>query len=446
MRPDARTRARESLEELRVAFREDPAVTLSLSVIGALILMSYALARGPTESLFLKSFGAEALPGLWLEVGAAAALLVALYNRALSRFTLPQLFQLSFALSALTLPPLLWGPTLLPEGQFELFGLIFPYGRAVWLRLWSDLYIVLLIEVYWSLANIYFPLRSARALYGWLCAAGTIGSIAGNMLVRRYAHGWGTELLVGASLPTFALMSLAALPLSGAFARRAAPDAPHAPDASVASGATPAPHQAEAGLLSGLKTVFESHRLRWVLWLVLTSQVTVTLIEYQYNGYLKISYPDANDRTAVQGLVYLLVDIGALAMQVSTGFILALLGSGRTLLGIPLILGALSLSAAVVSPFLAVTAVRTASKFLTYSIFKSAKELLYLPLSYAEKTQGKAVIDILVYRQSKLIASALLLALTASGVGLAEISWLTGLSLLVWVWISVALWRVLRAR
>ena len=49
MRPDARTRARESLDELRVAFREHPLVTLSLSFIGALILMSYALARGPTE-------------------------------------------------------------------------------------------------------------------------------------------------------------------------------------------------------------------------------------------------------------------------------------------------------------------------------------------------------------------------------------------------------------
>jgi ATP:ADP antiporter, AAA family len=435
MRPTARARARESLEELRAALRVDASAVISLSLIGALILLSYALARGPTESLFLSSFGPEALPGLWLEVGAAAAALVALYNRALRRLSLPQLFQWSFAISAATLVPLLWGPTLIPEGRVELFGLIFPYGRSVWLRLWSDLYIVLLIEVYWSLSNIHFPLRAARALYGWLCAAGTLGSIAGNILVRRYARDWGTEALIASCLPTFALMSVLALPLSRAFYERIQEPPAQEPPAQ--------PHEG-AGLLTGLKTVFGSPQLTWILWLVLISQVTVTLIEYQYNGYLKLSYPNANDRTAAQGLVYLIVDIGALATQVSTGLILAAAGTGRTLVSIPLTLGLLSLSALVAPPFIAVAAVRSASKFLTYSIFKSAKELLYLPLSYEEKTQGKAVIDILVYRQAKIIASALLLALTASGVALAQVGWLTAVGLAVWLWASLALWRALR--
>ena len=441
MRPTARERARESLEELRAALRADASAVVSLSLIGALILLSYALARGPTESLFLSSFGPEALPGLWLEVGAAAAALVALYNRALRRLSLPQLFQWSFALSAATLVPLLWGPTLIPEGRVELFGLIFPYGRAVWLRLWSDLYIVLLIEVYWSLSNIHFPLRAARALYGWLCAAGTLGSMAGNLLVRRYAHDWGTEALIASCLPTFGLMWLSALPLSRAFDQRRKETSTHEPPAH----APPAQPPEGAGLLTGLKTVFGSPLLKWILWLVLISQVTVTLIEYQYNGYLKLAYPDANDRTAAQGLVYLIVDIGALVAQVSTGLILAAAGTGRTLVSIPLTLGLLSLSALVASPFIAVAAVRSASKFLTYSIFKSAKELLYLPLSYEEQTQGKAVIDILVYRQAKIIASALLLALTASGVALAQVGWLAALGLAVWLWASLALWRALRA-
>jgi ATP/ADP translocase len=56
------------------------------------------------------------------------------------------------------------------------------------------------------------------------------------------------------------------------------------------------------------------------------------------------------------------------------------------------------------------------SKVFDYSLFRAAKEILYLPLSYAEKTEGKAVVDVLTYRVSKAGASLLLLALAASAV------------------------------
>ncbi len=33
-------------------------------------------------------------------------------------------------------------------------------------------------------------------------------------------------------------------------------------------------------------------------------------------------------------------------------------------------------------------------KALDYSLFRAGKEMLYLPLSYGEKTRGKALVDI----------------------------------------------------
>ena len=62
--------------------------------------------------------------------------------------------------------------------------------------------------------------------------------------------------------------------------------------------------------------------------------------------------------------------------------------------------------------------VKVASKSLDYSIFRAAKELLYLPLSQAEKTQGKALIDMLTYRVAKGGASVLLLILKKAGAAL----------------------------
>lgn len=50
---------------------------------------------------------------------------------------------------------------------------------------------------------------------------------------------------------------------------------------------------------------------------------------------------------------------------------------------------------------------------MDYSLFRAGKELLYFPLSYQEKTQGKAWVDIFGYRVAKGGASLLLL-LTAA--------------------------------
>ena len=89
---------------------------------------------------------------------------------------------------------------------------------------------------------------------------------------------------------------------------------------------------------------------------------------------------------------------------------------------------------------------KSASKFLTYSIFKSAKELVYLPLSYNEQTQGKAIIDIMVYRQAKLLASVLLIALSAQQVSTQAAGWFTVGSIVVWISISLILWSKLRSK
>ena len=433
---DERARA-EGIDDWRSTLKSEWLPLLTLSLIAALILFSYALARGPSESLFLSHYDERALPGLWVEIGLAAAVVVSLYNRALRRLSLPQIFQASYALTALSLGGLtLWGgdETHADGATFELFGFIFPYGRATALRLWSDLYIVVLVETYWSLANLYFPLKAARYLYGGLCAAGTLGSMAGNLFVRSYATTWSTESLILLVFPSLALMSLLTVPLSRAFELRRA----------QVERRSPRPKATSGDLLSGLKVIAKSDYLIWVLWLVLISQISVTLIDYQYKAYLRELYPDTDARTAFQGYLYLSIDIGSLVMQGLTGLILSALGVGLTLLAIPALLLTLSLSPAVLPAMIAIASAKSASKFLTYSIFKSAKELLYFPLSYEEQTQGKAVIDILIYRQAKILASVLLLALAALGWGLNEVKWLTVVSLVLWIIGALMLFKATR--
>ena len=116
------------------------------------------------------------------------------------------------------------------------------------------------------------------------------------------------------------------------------------------------------------------------------------------------------------------------------------LGVRRVLPSIPGILGA-TLLAFLVAPHVALlAAAKVLSKVLDYSLFRATKELLYIPLTYAEKTQGKAVIDMLTYRVAKGGASLLLLAVVALDTP-RVVGWLTLGVIATWVFVSVGLAR-----
>ena len=163
---------------------EGPAL-IYLSLIAALILFSYALARGPSESLFLATYGSTAhtlLPGLWIEVGLSVICVVMLYNTLLRYLSLTAMFQLATVMTAVSLLTLLGTSLGGVDTTYTIGGIEFPVGNTTLVRIWSDIYIVVLVETYWSLANLHFPLKKAKLVYGLLCAAGTLGSMAGNAL------------------------------------------------------------------------------------------------------------------------------------------------------------------------------------------------------------------------------------------------------------------------
>ena len=415
--------------DLKEVFSKHKREMTCLSLIAALILFSYSVARGPSESLFLEHHDRALLPGLWIEMGLAAMLLVVIYNRILNYFSLYQVFQITFILTAILFAILLSDSMYIEERTFSLFGQEFPIGSATLLRIWCDLYIVLLVETFWSLSNLHFNLKSATLIYGFLGMAGSLGSMAGNFLTALYAQNLGTKYLISLAVPCAVLMSICSLPLRHSLGQL---EKKHNQD------------QAQSSFIDGLKVIFSSRYLPLILLLVLSSQIAVTLIDYQYKGLLQTLFTDVNDRSAVQGWVYLSIDVGALVMQALTGLTITLLGVGATLNLIPLLLLACCSIPLFTPLFMMIALGKSASKFLTYSIFKSAKELIYLPLSYAEQTQGKAIIDIMVYRQAKLVASVILITLSAQQVS-AQTSGIYAVgAILIWLIISIVLWSRVR--
>ena len=85
---------------------------------------------------------------------------------------------------------------------------------------------------------------------------------------------------------------------------------------------------------------------------------------------------------------------------------------------------------------------KTANKSLTYSIFRSAKEILYIPLSYVEKYKGKAIIDMFIYRFAKAAIALIIIGLQTVMVMTAiKVNYFVMALIVIWIFIVPVLIR-----
>jgi len=408
----------------------------SVAILGALafvLIGSYELARPAAESLFLKTYGSGNLPWAWLAVAAAAAGVVAVYGRFSKGQHLLKVMSVSALICATVAALLLVAlRARVPGAPFALY-------------VFKDVYVVVLIEIFWSFSNSYFPLKTARWIYGLFCVMGSLGGMSMNLVAGAVAkaappavaealaggtfEGSGTVVALWLLLPMYALIASIA---TGA--RAAIPDR----DPPAAATDSPPPKKEMASYTEGLRLVANSPYLRLMLALIALTQLAINLVDYSFNAGVEIYEPDTDQRTALIGQVYFAINFGAMILQLSTGPILKLLKVKRVLPGIPGALGITMIGFLVMPHVLLLAAAKALSKILDYSLFRAAKEMLYIPLAYEEKTQGKAVIDMLTYRVAKGLASALVLVLVALKAP-ALVNMLTVVIIVAWFFVSLRL-------
>lgn len=369
--------------------------------LAALVLASYGVARPSIESIYKSSYGNESLPMVWLAVAVAAVVVVGIYNRFAAQVPLARLFVGVIGIILATLLALLLAlGAQVPGAPFALY-------------VWKDIYVVFLVEMFWIYANSSFSTERARWIYGAFLVSGTLGSMAGEWGLGPLTDWLGTRNVLWLVFP---LLGVAA----GGFwalARRGV-------GAQVAERYLQQSGGGAEQLLDGFKVLGRSRYVLLLLALIGISQVVITLIDYQYSLALQASYPEEDAYTTVSGQVYGSISLVSLVLQALTGPVLKLLGVPRVLGMIPLLLGGAVAVFAVSPRFLSMAAAKVASKAFDYSLFRASKEMLYIPLTWEEKNQGKALVDILGYRVAKGATSGLLLGLRALGAG-GWVSWLT---------------------
>ncbi|MGC6416861.1 MAG: Npt1/Npt2 family nucleotide transporter [Bradymonadia bacterium] len=360
------------------------ATILALSACAFCVLGSYAIARPSMKALLLQHYGKEALPYAWLLVALGVTVTVSVYSRFAARMELRRLYRWAVVWTCVTL----------------CFALSLYHAGFEWavflLFVWKDIYIVLLIEMFWTCANSIFQLKTAKWLYGVFLSVGTLGGITANLSVGELARTLGVGHAPWLVLP---MLFFTAVLISGLPEVR--------PERSA--------DESKASFHAGFALVWRSRYLMAILGIIASIQLALNLVDFQLSAMVEASHVTAAGKTAEFGRIYGMIDGAALTMQLGGGVLITVLGVSGVLVSAPIVL-LVTLSCFIFMPTLGLISVAfIAGKSMDYSVYRTAKEALYLPLAQRERALGKAVIDIMVYRVAKAGAAIFLLALSWLG-------------------------------
>lgn len=376
-------------------------------LVGFCVAGEYAITRPASTSIFLSFYSTKHLPIVWLATVPLNLLVVSLYNRLLPRFgPLKMLGITAFLVAALNVSCAFWVSSV-PSLIFLQF-------------IWKDVYILLMFKQLWSLIHTTIPQGKAKYLYGLIYGMGTVGSILCSLIPSFLAIDVGSNFLFLFTLPLYAALYWG---YRKAFSKSALKGQPF----------KEALEEGQSKLRESFSLLRKNSFLVALLLLVVFMQVSVGLMEYQFNSYLELNITEQDVRTAYCGRITGIVNVlSGLFQCIGSFFLVHFLGLRGSHLFIPCILLANMIIFICFPTFAVISGAFIFLKAVDFSLFGVIREMLYIPLKLDEKFRAKAIIDVFAYRTSKALASCLIVLLQiAAGVYL--LSWMSYISVAIFV-------------
>jgi ATP/ADP translocase/CRP-like cAMP-binding protein/HEAT repeat protein len=349
-------------------------------------MASYNAIKPITRSRFIESLGADNIPYVLLAAGALIAVIMVCYSWLIGR--LPRRWSLPIAQAGIV-------------GVLVAFWFLFRAGGtwvSVAFYLTGLILGILLISQFWTLANLVYDARQAKRLFGFIGAGAPLGGIAGSLITVRYVKriGSGNLLLVSAALMTLCVLIVIIIILRE---RIGGPSA------------TPKEEQAFGGR-QALDLLRRSRHLQIIALIISFAAIGATIIEQQLNMAAAAAH---SQEGAIAGFLAVIQawtsTIGFLVQILLTSRIHRFLGIGFALLILPVSLGTtglvMLLNAALWAPGLA----RILDQSLRYTVDKTTREILFMPLPGDIKLKAKPFVDVTVDRFAKGVGATLLLIL-----------------------------------
>lgn len=387
------------LKKLVAALRESPALWWSFLYFFCLLSGYYVLR--PVREAMAASADLETVFPPVLIVWFAS------HGIALKDFVLQFLFSCVFVIMLVLQPVYGWLVSRFPRrvflpavygffiatllGFYALFDSDVP-GRGMAFFFWISVFNLFAVAVFWSFMADVFSNAQARAYYGYIGAAGTIGAFLGpfitSVLVQQV--GIANLMLVSTGFLMICLLCIWRLRYWAVLRER---------EQRLVSGEQPM----GGSVLDGLKLIAREPLLRWLAIMVLFGVGVGTLLYNQQATIVRASFTDAGAATAFFSRIDLAVNGLALLMQLGlTRWLLSRHGIAPALLipGFAILIGFSVLAASPMPLMVAVVQVMTrASEF---ALAKPARETIYTRVDRQWRYKAGAAIDTVVYRGADL--------------------------------------------
>lgn len=392
--------------------------SLILFVNFFLIILAYYQVKSASRSLLIEYWGSSNFPYVWIISALVLGTFIGFYNRLVERQN-----RLWVVLgSLLAFIALLIGFRLLFEGA----GAV----AAVSFYVFVDIFSVILVEQFWSLANTVTESEAGRKSYWFIGTGGLVGGALGGALSALLLEVTGMTtpdlLLSCAAFLAVTLIVNLAMARAGLYREVKVEGAPV-----IASG--------------GWRALLESRYLLLIAAALLCAQLAQPVVEYQFLTTVEANFAELDRRTQFISSFFGVLGIVSVAVNlVLTPAIHRYLGIFAGMLSQPLILAVFSAGFMAQPTLMVVSAVKIADRGLSYSINRASKEQLYIPVDPVRTYQAKAWIDMLGYRLFKVVGAGLILILTQwlpIAIGTAELGWLTLAICLAWVAVIAMLAR-----
>ncbi|MBM3789942.1 MAG: cyclic nucleotide-binding domain-containing protein, partial [Acidobacteria bacterium] len=350
-----------------------------------LAMTAYNIVKPITRSKFISALGADNLPYIQLAAGLLIGFVMVGYSWLIAR--LPRRWSLQISQGCIA-------------GLLLGFWFLFRTGSewvSVGFYFFGLILGILLISQFWTLANVVYDARQAKRLFGFIGGGAPLGGIAGSLILTGLTARLGTVNLLLVS----AAIMLGCMAIVSTITLRERVGGPVAVEEEKGIGARKA-----------IELLRNSKHLKLIALVISFAAVGAAVIEQQLNMATEaFKGREATDAiTSFLGQVQLWTSaIGFLIQIWLTSRIHRLLGIGFALMILPVSLGTTAsvmlLNAALWAPSLA----RVLDQSLRYTVDKTTREILYMPLPVEIKYEAKPFVDVTVDRFAKGLAAVLLL-------------------------------------